>query len=338
MAARTKRDYYTVLGVARSASDKDIKTAYRKLARKHHPDVNPGDKNAETLFKEIGEAYAVLSDPDKRKKYDRWGPDFEKIEQAHAHGARPGSSRTWTTTSSTAGGPNGGDVYNFESEDLGGLFDQLFGRAGRSRVRATAHKGGDIDQPVEITLEEAFNGTQRTFTLRDALSGDARTVEVKIPAGASDGLRVRVAGKGEPGLGGGPAGDLYLVVSIKPHASFERDGDDLRVKVTTPLYTALLGGEVMVPTPKGTRLVLKVAPETPNGQRIRLAGQGMPRVGGTGRGDLYAEITVQLPRPLSAREKELFSELARLRPESSGASSGSASTPTSTSTSTAEVV
>lgn len=316
MAASTKRDYYAVLGVPRTASDKDIKTAYRKLARKHHPDVNPGDKKAETLFKEIGEAYSVLSDPEKRKKYDRWGHDWEKIEQAQAagvnFGGRPGG-RTYTYTT----GPNGGTSgFNFESEDLGGLFEQLFGRAaggGRQRVRTAPRKGRDVEQPVEITLEEAFAGTQRTYTLTDMQSGEARNVEVKIPAGANDGLRVRVAGKGEPGMAGGPAGDLYLVISIKAHPQFERDGDDLRVKVPTPLYTAILGGEVMVPTPKGTNLALKISPETPNGQRIRLAGQGMPHVNASGRGDLYAEITVQLPRNLSEREKDLFGELARAR-------------------------
>ena len=323
MAATTKRDYYAVLGVSRTASEKDIKTAYRKLARKHHPDVNPGDKKAEAQFKEIGEAYSVLSDPEKRKKYDRWGHDWEKIEQAQAagvnFGGRPGST-TYTWSSSGTGGAPGG--FNFDSDDLGGLFEQLFGRAagGRTRVRTAPRKGGDLEQPVEITLEEAFNGTQRTFSIQDAQSGEVRTVEVKIPAGATDGLRVRIAGKGEPGYGGGPNGDLYLIVSIKAHPLFERDGDDLRVKVSTPLYTAILGGEVMVPTPKGTQLALKVAPETPNGQRIRLAGQGMPHVNAPGRGDLYAEIAVQLPKNLSSREKELFAELARARGAASTAS------------------
>ena len=316
MAATTRRDYYSVLGVPRTASEKDIKTAYRKLARKHHPDVNPGDKKSESLFKEIGEAYSVLSDPEKRKKYDRWGHDWEKIEQAQAAGAnfrnRPGGSRSYTYTT----GPNGGtEGFNFESEDLGGLFEQLFGRAsgGRQRVRATPRKGTDIDQPVEITLEEAFNGTQRTFSILDSKTSEARTVEVKIPAGATEGLRIRVAGKGEPGMSGGAAGDLYLVVNIKPHQQFEREGDDLRVKVPTPLYTAILGGEVMVPTPKGTQLALKVPPETQNGLRMRLTGQGMPRLNASGRGDLYAEITVQLPKNLSEREKDLFGELARSR-------------------------
>jgi curved DNA-binding protein len=316
VAASTRRDYYSVLGVPRTASEKDIKTAYRKLARKHHPDVNPGDKNAETLFKEIGEAYSVLSDPDKRRKYDRWGHDWEKIEQAQAAGAgyrgRPGSTSSYTWSSGGGNGAPGG--FTFESDDIGGLFEQLFGRAGRTRVRSAPRKGSDMEQPVEISLEEAFSGTQRTFSLHDTQSGETRTVEVKIPAGATDGLRVRVAGKGEPGIGGGAPGDLYLIVNIKPHPNFERDGDDLRVKVPTPLYTAILGGEVMVPTPKGTQLALKVPPETANGQRIRLAGQGMPRLNQSTRGDLYAEIVVELPRHLSTREKELFAELARQQP------------------------
>jgi curved DNA-binding protein len=317
--ANPRRDYYTVLGVPRTATEKDIKSAYRKLARKHHPDVNPGDKKSESLFKEIGEAYSVLSDADKRKKYDRWGHDWEKIEQAHAAGANY-RGRTTTTRTSSAG--NGAGV-TFESEDLGGLFDQLFGRAagGRTRVRTAPRKGADMEQQVEITLEEAFNGTQRTFSILDTRSGETRTVEVKIPAGATEGLRVRVAGKGDPGLAGAPAGDLFLLVKIKPHVLFEREGDDLQTKVPTPLYTAILGGEVMVPTPKGGQLALKIPAETANAQRIRLAGQGMPRLNGTGRGDLYAEIAIQLPKNLSTREKDLFAELARQRAATSASAS-----------------
>jgi DnaJ-class molecular chaperone len=315
VAASTRRDYYTVLGVPRTATDKEIKTAYRKLARKHHPDVNPGDKQAEARFKEIGEAYSVISDPDKRKKYDRWGYNWDKIDQAQGAGAgatgAAGSRYSWSSNGGSTSVPGGFG----ESEDIGGLFEQLFGRTGatRARVPRAPRKGADSEQPVEITLEEAFNGTQRTFQIRDLQSGDVRTVEVKIPAGATDGLRVRVAGKGEPGVAGAPNGDLYLIVSIKAHPLFERDGDDLRVKVHTPLYAAMLGGEVMVPTPKGSQLALKVPAETANGQRIRLTGQGMPRARGAGRGDLYAEITVQLPRNLTEHEKGLFTELARER-------------------------
>jgi DnaJ-class molecular chaperone len=325
VAANTRRDYYTVLGVPRTASEKELKTAYRKLARKHHPDVNPGDKNAESLFKEIGEAYAVLSDADKRKKYDRWGHDWEKIDQAQAAGAtyrgRPGSRYSGSTSSGAGNGAPGG--INFESDDLGGLFEQLFGRAGRTRVRSAPRKGGDLEQPVEITLEEAFSGTQRTFSIHDTQSGETRSVEIKIPAGATEGLRVRVAGKGDQGIAGAAPGDLYLIVNIKPHPLFEREGDDLRVKVQTPLYTAVLGGEVMVPTPKGSQLALKVPPETPNGQRIRLTGQGMPRLNAAGRGDLFAEISVQLPRNLSTREKDLFAELAKHASGSSGSAAAS---------------
>jgi len=322
-----KRDYYEVLGVPRSASEKDLKSAYRKLARKHHPDVNPGDKQAESLFKEIGEAYAVLSDPDKRKKYDRWGHDWEKIDQAQAAGANVGGSRgpagtTYTWSTSDGGAASG---FDFEGEDMGSLFEQLFGRSaagtGRTRVRTSPRKGQDLEQPVEITLEEAFAGTTRTFQIQDLQTDTIKGVEVKIPAGAYDGLRVKVSGKGQPGAAGGPAGDLYLVISVRPNAMFEREGDDLRVRVPTPLYTAVLGGEVRVPTLKGTHLALKVPAGTQNGQRIRLAGQGMPRVNQTTRGDLYAEIVAQLPRNLSERERELFDQLAQLRDTPTGAPS-----------------
>lgn len=311
MATTTRRDYYEVLGVPRSASEKEIKAAYRKLARKLHPDVNPGDASAESRFKEIGAAYAVLSDAKKRKNYDRWGHDWERVEQAQAAGARPGGrppggrGRTWTTTTRAPGGVDG----DFDGDDL---FEQLFGK-GRGRTRTIPRPGTDIEQAVDITLEEAYAGSQRTFQMQDLQTGTVRGVEVKIPAGAYDGLRIRVAGKGQPGSGGGAAGDLYIVVRTLPHATFEREGDDLRVKVPTPLYTAVLGGEVLVPTPKGSRLALKVPSGTNNGRRIRLAGQGMPRLKGAGQGDLYAEIVVQLPGDLSERERELFQQLATLR-------------------------
>lgn len=305
MAAATRRDYYAVLGVPRTASEKEIKSAYRKLARKLHPDVNPGDANAEGKFKEIGEAYAVLSDAEKRKKYDRWGHDWDKIGEAHAAGAygAGASGRTRRTTWA----PGGGDVFGFDRDDL---LEQLFGNA-RARGAGFARRGGDLEQDVDVTLEEAFAGTERTFQIQDLQTGSVRGVEVKIPAGAYEGLRIRVAGKGQPGVGGGQAGDLFLVVHVLPHPVFRREGDDLHVSVPTPLYTAILGGEVLVPTPKGGRLALRIPAGTDNGRRIRLAGQGMPRMKGGGRGDLYAEVVVQLPRDLSERERKLFEELAR---------------------------
>lgn len=315
-----RRDYYDVLGVARTASEKEIRQAYRKLARKYHPDLNPDNKQAEAGFKEIGEAYEVLSDPEKRNKYDRWGHDWEKIEQAQKAGAgvgfggsgfggSPGNAR-WT---GTAGSPTGG--IPVDDEVLGGLFDQLFGGgrgAPTGRRGSVRMAGEDYDHPSEITLEEAFSGTTRLIQMQTS-DGATQKLEVKIPAGVADGSRVRVAGKGSPGRGGGPPGDLYLVVSIRPHPQFTRDGDNLTVQVDVPLTTAVLGGEVHVPTPKGGRLALKLPPETQNGQRFRLGGQGMPRLDGASRGDLYAEVRAQLPSGLSDRERELFRELAALR-------------------------
>ena len=317
-----RRDYYEVLGVSRAATEKEIRQAYRKLARKYHPDLNPNDKQAETRFKEIGEAYDVLSDAEKRQKYDRWGPDWEKIEQAQKAGAGVGFG-------GSGGGFGAGPSYrtswnvggNAVDEDmLGGLFDQLFSgaRGGRgSRTGGARLAGEDYEHPTEVTLEEAFSGTTRLIQIQPA-DGPPRTIEVKIPAGVADGSRIRVAGKGGPGRNGGPPGDLFLVISIAPHPRFTRDGDDLTVAVDVPLYTAILGGEAQVPTPKGTRLALKLPPDTKNGQRFRLAEQGMPRLGSSpngtaGRGDLYAEVRVVLPSGLSDRERALFRELAELR-------------------------
>ena len=314
-----RRDYYDVLGVPRSASEKDIRQAYRKLARQYHPDLNPNDKQAEAKFKEIGQAYEVLSDADKRKLYDRWGPDFEKYEQARKAGAGAGATTggsgpfgsgpfTWTSGS---GGYYGGPG-TIDDENLGGLFDQILGGMGRGGARRSGpQRGEDYDHPTTLTLEEAFSGATRVIQITP-VSGEPVTIEAKIPAGVADGQRVRIAGKGGPGVGGGPAGDLYLVVSVRPHPRFSRDGNDLTVPVEVPLYTAMLGGEVLVPTLKGNRLALRIGPETENGQRIRLAGQGMPTTIGT-RGDLYAEVKIVTPRGLNERERELFQELAALR-------------------------
>jgi DnaJ-class molecular chaperone len=313
------RDYYDVLGVPRSASEKEIRQSYRKLARQYHPDLNPNDKQSEAKFKEIGQAYEVLSDAEKRKLYDRWGPDFEKYEQARKAGASAGTSArgsgpfgggsaTWTTGS----GGFGGGAGTIDDENLGSLFDQILGGMGRSGGRRSGpRRGEDYDHPTTLTLEEAFSGTTRLIQITSS-SGQAATIEAKIPAGVADGQRVRIAGKGGPGIGGGAPGDLYLVVSIRPHARFSREGNDLTVPVDVPLYTAMLGGEVLVPTLKGGRLALRIGPETENGQRIRLAGQGMPASGG-GRGDLYAEVRIVTPKGLNERERELFQELATLR-------------------------
>jgi DnaJ-class molecular chaperone len=309
----TKQDYYQLLGVSKGASEKEIRQAYRRLARQYHPDLNPGDKAAEAKFKEIGEAYEVLSDAEKRKKYDRYGHDWQHAEAAEAAAREAGfGGARW--------GPSQGNV-RFETADLddaafGDLFGSLFGGGTGTRTgfrgRRVAQRGEDYEQPVEVTLEEAFAGSQRMLQVQSP-DGKLRRLEVKIPPGVTDGSRIRMAGEGGPGLGGGPAGDLYLVVSVRPHPGFRREGDDLHVDVPVPLYVLMLGGEAHVPTLKGTRLALRIPPETQSGRVFRLAGQGMPRLQGGGRGDLFATVQAVLPTNLSDRERELFRELASQR-------------------------
>ncbi len=285
------KDYYQVLGVSRGASEQEIKQAYRKLARKYHPDINPGDKAAEARFKEINEAYEVLSDPEKRAKFDRFGSDWRRYEQAG-----PGFDYGGAT-------------------DFADIFETLFGgRGGRTggagfNVRID---GQDIEQPVEITLEEAFSGTQRTLQFSNP-NGTPRTITVKIPPGVDTGNRVRVPGEGAPGLNGGARGDLYLIVRVLPHPVFERKGEDLYVKVETSLYTLLLGGHASVPTLSGKTLNLNIPEQTQNGRTFRLSGQGMPVMRSERRGDLYVTVNAQLPTKLSARERELFEELRRIK-------------------------
>jgi curved DNA-binding protein len=322
------KDYYKILGVDRNATEKEIKQAYRKLARQYHPDVNPGDKAAEERFKEINEAYEVLSDPEKRKKYDQFGAYWQQFTRA---GGRP-EDFDWSRW--TATGPGGQRVYTRtvtpeELEEIfGGLggfsdfFQTLFGGMGRRQrpvdlsdlfgfgefdqaVQERPRYGRDVEQPVQVTLEEAFRGTTRILQREDG-----SRIEVKIPRGVRTGSRVRVSGKGV--LGRGQSGDLYLVVEVLPHPTFQRDGDDLKVDVPVDLYTAILGGEVQVPTLERP-VVLTIPPETPNNKIFRLRGLGMPNLKNPDqRGDLYARVLVQLPTHLTDRERELFRQLRDL--------------------------
>ena len=309
-----KRDYYEVLGVGRSATEKEIRQAYRKLARKHHPDVNPNDKSAEATFKEIGRAYEVLSDKDKRAKYDRWGADWEQREQAEAAarqaGYDPGAFQNANGYEFRTGGfgnPGGGGFEDILEQILGGVGGR---GAWRGRTQARSMPGEDMEHPIQVTLAEAYSGTTRLLQIDGT---ERRRIEVKIPPGVKEGSRIRMAGEGAPGVGGGPKGDLYLVVSIAPDSQFERKDDDLYVEVPVPLAILVLGGEVHVPTPAGKRLALRIPPETQNGKLFRLGGQGMPHLQSSGKGNLFAKVRVVLPTDLSPREKELFEELARLR-------------------------
>jgi curved DNA-binding protein len=293
-----QRDYYDTLGVNRKASDQEIKQAYRRLARKYHPDINPGDKQAEARFKEINEAYEVLSDKEKREKYDRLGSDWRRYEQAGSY----------------QGSPFGG------SGDFADIFDAIFGSGGTGGQQRAGGgfdgfsmrmDGQDVEQQVDITLEEALHGTQRNVQFANP-NGLPRTIMVKIPAGIDTGKRVRVAGEGGLGLNGGRRGDLYLVVRVLPHTQFERKGDDLYIQVPVSLYTLLLGGEVRIPTIDGKMLTLNVPEGTANGRVFRLSKQGMPRMNQSSRGDLYATLVAQIPTNLSPHEKRLFEELRRI--------------------------
>ncbi|HEY74889.1 MAG TPA: J domain-containing protein [Thermoflexia bacterium] len=313
------KDYYQILGVSRDATEDEIKRAYRRLARKYHPDVNPGDKEAEERFKEINEAYEVLSDPEKRRKYDQLGAAWREWERM---GGRPGDF-DWSQWVSTA--PGGQRVYvrygtAEDLEDLFGgsspfsdFFTQIFGGLGGApggfEFRTRPRRGQDLEQEVEISLEEAYHGTTRL------LQKDGRRLQVKIPPGAYTGLRIRMAGEGGPGAAGGQPGDLYLRVRVAPHPRFERRGDDLYTTVPVDLYTAVLGGKVRVETLAGP-VILTIPPGTQNGQTFRLRGKGMPKLRQKGQyGDLYARVEVRLPTRLTPRQRELFEELRRLSQE-----------------------
>lgn len=317
------KDYYNILGVSKSADDQEIKKAYRKLAKKYHPDRNPDDKAAEAKFKEISEAYEVLSDAEKRQMYDRFGSQWRQYQQAGA-GARPGAGYAGTQTIDpedlerifgqmgfggfsggarrTSGGAAGG------ATGFSDFFETLFG----GRVSGMGSQGGyttygapqpnpKIEQPVDITLEEAFDGTSRMLTRQDGSS-----FEAKIPKGVRSGSKIKLRGAAN-------GTDVILQINVEDHPVFTREGDDLRVQVPVPLYTAVLGGMAEVPTIDKT-VKLNIPPGTDSGRSIRLRGLGMPRLGKNGeRGDLFAQIEVKLPQKLTDKEKELFEQLRDLR-------------------------
>jgi curved DNA-binding protein len=305
------KDYYQILGVAPDADEKTIRQAFRKLARQYHPDVNPGDKAAEEQFKAINEANQVLSDPEQRKKYDALRAQYQRWQQSGG-GPRDFNWQAWSA-------PPGEGVYERygspeDLEDLFGgespfsdFFTTIFGGQRGAQRPPRPRRGRDAELEVEVTLEEAFRGTTRALQIGD------RRLEAKIPPGVHTGARVRLAGQGEPGRQGGPAGDLYLNIRVLPHATFEREGDDLFAEVSVDIYTAALGGEVRVPT-LDSAVLLKIPPQTQSGRTLRLKGKGMPRLNDPNtRGDLYARVRLMLPEPLSERELQAFRELAAAR-------------------------
>ena len=334
-------DHYSTLGVKRAASEKEIRSAYRRLARLHHPDVNPGKPEAEERFKAVNAAYEVLSDPVKRQKYDQYGDQWQHADEieamrrqragaAHGQGGPGGASFSFDGNLSDLFGGQGGGAG-------AGMFDSLFRRGGGRQ------RGQDIEHAVRVTLEEAFAGTSRTVELRGpgevcatcagagqmagatchacrgtGSIGGTRRVEVRIPAGVADGARIRVAGKGGPGGGGGAAGDLFLRIQVSSHPVFERRGDDVHVTVDVPVADAALGGEVRVPTLKGRALALRVPAGTQGGRVLRLAGQGMPRSTG-GFGDLFASVRLLLPDPMSDEQRALFEQLRATTSEAEAA-------------------
>jgi curved DNA-binding protein len=309
------KDYYKILGVDKNASQKDIQKAYRKLARKFHPDVNPGDNAAEEKFKEVSEANEVLSDPEKRKRYDELGKGYQQYGRR-----RPG------TSGAASGDGRRAQYRTMSEEDLDDLFggaspfsdffETFFGsgfssatrgqtrRTGRAQRDTYAPAGQDTEAEVDVTLAEAYQGVTRVFELTES-DGSTRRLEVKIPAGVDEGTRIRL--QGEAGRG-----DLYLRVHVLPDPRFTRQGTTLRTRVDVPLTTAILGGEVHVPTPDGRQLLLRIPAGTTNGKSFRLRGKGMPALGQPDRrGDLYAEVNVVLPTHLNAEQRRLFEAFAR---------------------------
>ena len=331
-------DFYEVLGVPRSASAKEIQSAYRRLARRYHPDVTGGDAEAEDRFKEINAAHGVLGDDKKRAAYDKWGERWEhaeQLEQMERNGAfgfqQPGGQPGWQPGGGFGPfGHHGGTRFRVEQADLGGLgglFEGVFGGFGGG---APAAQGRDIEHPVTVSLREAFQGSSRTIQAPRSGGGSGAgadaprfsRIEVKIPPGVATGSRVKVSGKGAAGPGGA-VGDLYLVITVEDDPRFERKGDDLYTDAEVPIATAALGGEVAVPTLTG-RVALRIPQGTQNGRVFRLAGQGMPRLRGGARdkrggrdkrgerGDLLARAQLQLPDPLQAEHLELFRRLRAL--------------------------
>ncbi|AFM41901.1 DnaJ-class molecular chaperone with C-terminal Zn finger domain [Desulfosporosinus acidiphilus SJ4] len=317
------KDYYECLGVSPDADDKTIKKAYQKLAKKYHPDVNPGDKTAETKFKEVSEAYQAISDPEKRRKYDELRQDYQQWQKRGGRGdfdwgrwqAHPGEGNHQTYSMSPEefaqmfGGSSGSGGF-YGSEGFSDFFSTLFGGGqsygfGGAGVRSRA--GQDLEVDVQVTLEEAYHGTTRVIRTGE------KQIQAKIPKGVRTGSKVRLAGQGGPGISGGAAGNLYLNITVSPDERFIRDGDDLKVILPLNFYKAVIGGEVRVPT-FGGEVLLKIPPLSQSGKKFRLKGKGMPKLENPQQyGSLLAELSIILPDNLNQQELDTLRELAQKR-------------------------
>jgi curved DNA-binding protein len=305
------RDYYQTLGVPKTASQDEIKSAFRKLARKFHPDTADDKKTAEEKFKEVNEAYEVLGDPEKRRKYDEFGADWQ---QAGAGGPAGGWQQAGGFPGGGRGGFDPGDGVDFEFGGTGfsDFFEQMFGArraGGRAGGFANApQRGSDVEADIMVTIEEAFHGSTRQISFRRGDSPQTQTYTVKIPKGVREGQRIRLAGQGGSGAAGGGAGDLYLRVKFQKHPDYEVEGADLYREISLPAWKCVLGGDAEVPTLEG-RAKLRVPPGSQAGRKFRLGGHGLPAAGNT-RGDLYAVVTVDLPTTLTAGQRALWEQLA----------------------------
>ena len=295
-------DYYKALGISSTASEADIKSAYRKLARKYHPDLNPDNKEAERKFKEINEANEVLSDPDKRKKYDKYGKDWQHADEIEKMQRSQGRSQ------GSSGQPFGSGNYSGEySGDFSDFFGSMFGNESGSRGRQTKFRGQDIQAGLTLQLTDVYKTQKQTITV------NGKQIRLTFPAGIEDGQIIKIAGHGGSGVNGGPNGDLYITFAVENNTAFKRDGDNLYKTVDIDLYTAVLGGEILVATFDG-KVKLKIAEGTQSSSKVKLKGKGFPVYKKENEfGDLYIMFNIKLPSKLTDKEKELFSELQKLR-------------------------
>ena len=290
-------DYYKILEIPNTATESEIKSAYRKLARKYHPDLNPNDENAKKQFQLVSEANEVLSDPEKRKKYDKYGKDWEHAEAFE-------KAKTQQRQSSS-GGSRQQYAEGF-GDDFSDFFESMFGGGGEHSYRQPKFRGQDLNAELHLSLKEVYQSHQRTLTV------NGKNIRLTIPAGVENGQTIKIKGHGTPGVNGGPPGDLYITFVITNHSRFKREGSHLYTNVELDLYTALLGGEISVETFDG-KVKLKVAPETQSGTKVKLKGKGFPVYKAEGQfGDLYVTYHIKLPTNLSQREKDLFTELSKL--------------------------